>query len=131
MNALTLTFDSVRRFLALCCLLGAFVAVGGCFSGCATQNAPGRILATTVGTVDSAMQGWATFVALGHATPDQESAVREVYAKYQAAESAAERAYVAAAKLNDQSAWSKASAALTASQSDLLALLAKFNPPTP
>lgn len=131
MSAPTLTADSIRRFLVLCCLVGALVAVGGCFSGCATQNAPGRILATTAQTVDSAMQAWASYVALERATPAQESAVRALYAKYQAAESAAQNAYVAGANTSDPSAFAKASAELRAAQTDLLNLVNLFNPPKP
>lgn len=95
--------------------------------GCVTQT-PGRVLATTVATVDAAMQGWATWVALGHATSEQELAVRAAYERYQALQHAAEAAYVAAAKTSDPSVFQRASAALTAAQGDLLYLLAKFTP---
>lgn len=98
--------------------------------GCVTQT-PGRVLATTVQTVDAAMQGWATWVALGHATSEQELAVRGAYDRYQAFQRAAEAAYVAAAKTSDPSVFQRAAAALKAAQDDLLYLLAKFQPTTP
>ncbi len=111
--------------LALCGLL-AFAP------GCAnTQNTSGRLLVSTVQTVDTAMQGWWTYEALGHATPDQVVAVRDAYGKYQAAEAAAEVAYRAAAQSGDTSAYQTAADALRAAQSHLLDLVNQFNPPKP
>jgi len=129
MNTLALTTESVRRFLVLCCLVCGLVLVGGCFTGCATQNAPGRILATAVQSVDSAMQGWASYVALGRATDAQQASVRALYEKYQAAESAAETAYVAAAKLGDATIFERASVSLRAAQNDLLQLIEEISRP--
>lgn len=97
--------------------------------GCQTQNAAGRILASTVQTVDAAMQAWGTYVALGHAKPGEEETVRLAYAQYQSAEAIAERAYVLAAKSGDQSAFTLAADTLRSTQADLLALLNTFNPP--
>lgn len=77
------------------------------------------------------MQGWATYVALGKATADQETDVRSAYGKYQASVSAAEAAYVAAAKTGDDSIWKQASEALRASQRELLALVNQFQQSTP
>lgn len=116
--------NSLRKF---CC--GVSFAIALFFTaGCVSQNPAGRLLASTVQSVDAAMQGWSTYVALGNATVDQETAVRSSYAKYQATVAAAEVAYVAAAKLGDESAWQRAANALRASQRDLLTLIATFQP---
>ena len=110
---------------AVLCLLA--IAATFLFSGCAAT--PGRVLATTVQTVDAAMQGWGDYVALGKATAYQENTVRSAYTKYQAAEQAAEAAYVALAKTGDANAWQRASNALRASQRELLTLVNLFAPP--
>lgn len=96
-------------------------------SGCQTENAAGRLLASTVQTVDAAMSGWGTYVATGKATEADEAAVRQAYAKYQAAEALAERAYFASVQTGDGSAWQRARDELIASRNELLALLHTFN----
>lgn len=112
-------------------LLAAFGAVllaiaALLFTGCHTQDVPGRLLTTTVQTVDGAMQGWGSYVALGKATAEQETTVRAAYSKYQSAEAAAEAAYVASAKTGDASVWQRASDALRASQGALITLVNQF-----
>jgi len=92
-------------------------------AGCSTTGTAGRLLATTVQTVDLAMQGWAQYVVSGQVTPEQETAVRAAYAQYQLAEQAAEAAYLAAARTGDLDPWRRAAASLRASQAVLLALI--------
>ena len=94
--------------------------------GCKTPAAAGKALATTVVTVDAAMKGWFAWVKAGQSTPEQEARVDKLYGQYQLAESAAENAYLTAVKLNDMSVWNTAAAALTAAQSDLVALVQSF-----
>jgi hypothetical protein len=94
--------------------------------GCQTQNTAGRLLASSVQTVDAGMQSWWSYEVLGHATPDQVALVRAAYADYQAVEQLAESAYLAATKSGDTSAWQRAADALTASQKPLLALIQQF-----
>lgn len=104
--------------------------------GCTTTNSQttsGKILATTTQTVDLAMKGWMSYVKVSLATgkdvSSQEQKVREAYIKYQIAEQAAEKAYVASAKLQDPSVFSATSTAMVAAQNDLLTLINTFNPP--
>lgn len=96
------------------------------FTGCQTSNAPGRVLASTVTTVSAAMEGWWTWEALGQAKPEEVARVRELYARYQAVEAVAEKAYVTAAKLDDQTAWRQASEALRSVQTELLSAIEAF-----
>lgn len=91
--------------------------------GCQTSNTPGRILASTAVTVDAGMQGWAQWVKTGQATDGDQAKVRAAYEKYQAAFGLALMAYEAATGETDQSGWERASAALRASQTELLALI--------
>ena len=99
-------------------------------AGCTTpQNSAGRSLATVTQTVDGAMQGWASWVALGQATAGDEAKVKAVYAKYQLAEQAAERAYLVYTKTGSADPWTAAAASLRASQTDLLNLVKSLCPP--
>jgi len=95
--------------------------------GCASfQNTAGKLLASTAATVDAAMKGWAAYVVAGGATDDQQKQVRESYGRYQLAMKGAESAYLASVKNADRSGWAAASAALTASSSQILALVQSF-----
>jgi hypothetical protein len=98
------------------------------FSGCKTDTA-GRVLVTSVQAVDSAMQGWANYVALGKATPAQELAVFTAYEKYQSDESAAQFALLVTLDNHNDPLWTRARDALTAAQSDLLKLVNQFTTP--
>jgi hypothetical protein len=111
----------MKTYLSLIALCAALIC------GCVT-NTPGRILATTTTTVDAAMQGWATYDALGQAEPEQIEKVREAYLRYQEVERIAELAYVASVKTGDKTAWEQSVEALKATQANLLALIAKFQP---
>jgi len=102
-------------------LLAAALVVGG--AGCSTQNTSGRLLATTVTTVDAAMTAWGDYTRLHPVSAETHGQVRAAYESYQRAELAAERAYVAAAKLNDPTIFDVAATALRAAQTDLLALI--------
>lgn len=95
--------------------------------GCASfQTNAGKSLVTITKTVDAAMQGWAIWVSLGKATPDQQAKVKAAYEKYQVAELAAEHVYVALSTNADKTPWQQAYAVLVATQGDLLALLKAF-----
>jgi hypothetical protein len=94
--------------------------------GCSTTNTAGRVLASSVQTVDAAMQAWWSYEVLGHATPDQVALARDAYATYQAAELLAEDAYLAYTKTGDASAWQRAADGLRALQTHLLALIQQF-----
>jgi hypothetical protein len=111
-------------------LLGALLWAPLAFTGCQTSNTPGRVRASTVTTVRAAMEGWWTYEALGQAKPEEVAKVRELYARYQAVEAVAEKAYIVAAKLDDQTAWRQASEALKATQAELLAIIHEFQTKT-
>ena len=99
-------------------------------SGCITfQDSSGKLLASTVQTVDAAMKGWATYVALGGATPQQEAAVKASYEKYQAVERIAERAYIDAALTGNQDGFTIAAKVLEGARLNLLLLIQQFNNP--
>jgi hypothetical protein len=92
--------------------------------GCATfETNAGKTLVTITSTVDKAMQGWAVWVSLGKATPQQQATVKSAYEKYQIAELAAEHAYASLVANKDKTAWTQAAALLTATQSDILAII--------
>lgn len=97
------------------------------FTACASfQNTAGKLLASTADTVDAAMRGWATYVVINKVGEDKQLPVRNAYANYQTAMVAAESAYKAAVQSGDQSAWSQASAALTAASGALTTLVAQL-----
>lgn len=110
---------SAAVLLALCGVLAA--------GGCATANAPGRVLATAALAVDAGMRGWAAYVGTGRATAEAEAQVRAAYVRYQAAEAAAERAYLAASRLGEPAIWESARPALAAAQGDLLRTIDTFS----
>jgi hypothetical protein len=97
-----------------------------CLAGCATS---GKLLASTVATVDAAMKSWANLVAAGQTTPAQETAVKDAYETYQAAELIAENSYIAFIKSGDATAWNRSAAALRDSRDALLHLVNRFAPP--
>lgn len=108
------------------------------FAGCATQNTSGRLLVSTAQTVDAAMKGWAYYAAVANVPKERVAAVGRAYDRYQLAMSAAEQSYIVAVKSGDTNAFTLASNALRAAQTDLLALIQTFSknppatgPPTP
>jgi hypothetical protein len=102
----------------LACLLGF---------GCASvQTTAGKLLASTATTVDGAMQGWAIWVAQGHATAQQEAQVRSAYGQYQASMSIALGAYNAMVQSGDQSVWLTASQILASNGAAVVALVQSF-----
>jgi hypothetical protein len=103
-------------------LLGLLGLIITSFSpGCATQDVPGRTLATAAVTVDKAMQAWAIYVVQGHATASDEAAVRKAYSRYQLSMALAESLYREAQQ--DGPALDKAIAALIAAKADLINLV--------
>ena len=117
---------TLRSTILLALALASPFYVPLLFTGCSTTNPAGRLLASSVQTVDAAMQGWWSYEVLGHATPDQVALARQAYADYQAAEALAEIAYVEFAKTGDESAWQRAADGLRASQGHLLQLIEQF-----
>lgn len=95
-------------------------------TGCAWQNTTGKLLATTAQTVDAAMKSWAQYVKINSATDAQQAQVKTAYVKYQASMDAAVVAYEAAVTAKDQTLFSQASSALTASETVLLNLIKLF-----
>ncbi len=91
--------------------------------GCST---PGKYIAASSTTVEHAMQAWAVFVVDGHATPEQELAVRQLKTRYDTAEDAAVSAYVDMNQTGDKTAWLIARDLLKANQANLLALVTAF-----
>lgn len=116
---------------AILCLL-LLVAATFLFSGCKSAlDTNAKILTTTVTSVDVAMKGYAAAVALGAVNTNDQARVRALYSHYQAAESVAEAAIIAAIKTGDSGSLAQTSAALTAAREPLLAYLARFNRPPP
>ena len=97
-------------------------------AGCQT---PGKYIATSSTTVDHAMQAWAVYVVDGHATPEQELAVRKVKTLHEIAEDAAVLAYTDFKITGDKTVWLKARDVLRLNQANLLAIIASFTNPTP
>lgn len=108
-------------------VLAMFIAL--LCAGCANT---GKFIASTSTTVDATMQGWAIWVADGHATPEARHKVDVMLARYHDAEDVALQAYLEATKTGNDTALKKAKAALLAASDDLLALIASFQTtPTP
>jgi hypothetical protein len=96
-------------------------------AGCRTwQDAAGKSLASASVSVDAAMKGWALWVASGHATPQQEDAVRDALKKYQSAMLVAEDVYAAAIKSKDKNLMQTALAVVAQSRYDFVSLVKTF-----
>lgn len=72
------------------------------------------------------MQGWAVWVAQGHATAQQEAQVKTAYGQYQASMSIALSAYNAMVQGGDQTAWQTASKILTGNAGAIVSLVQSF-----
>lgn len=90
-----------------------------------------KALASTVQSVDVAMQGYATAVVLQLVSDDDQAQVRKLYGDYQAAVFVAETAITTAIKSGDNGRLSAAADALTAARDPLLAFLARFTTSPP
>jgi hypothetical protein len=110
--------QSILTLTLLACLLG-----WGCAS---VQTSAGKLLASTATTVDGAMQGWAIWVAQGHATAQQEAQVKTAYGQYQASMAIALGAYNAMVQSGDQSVWLTASQILASNGAAIVALVQSF-----
>ncbi len=97
------------------------------FTGCQTV---GKTLASTAVTVDAAMQGWATYVAMGNATAPQELQVKTAYLKYQASMKIAKDAYLAAETSGEDSIFDTAALVLENNAQALIALIQIFQQTT-
>lgn len=120
---------SAAQRTALLILLPALVLISGCTT--TTTDRAAKFLASTVQSVDSGMQGYATAVALGVVSAHDQSAVRTLYADYQAAEALAETAITTAIKTGDAGGLASATAALDASKIKLLAFISRFTTAPP
>ena len=110
-------------------ILAALLSVS-LLCGCATkwQDATGKSLATIAQTVDLAMRGWETYSVRAGLADDspEELRVRAALRQYQLAFDSSLQAYNAAVKLGSESIWNQSAAALTASQTSLLNLIAEL-----
>lgn len=97
------------------------------FVGCQTVS---KTLSSTAVTVDAAMQGWATYVALGQANLEQELSVRNAYGKYQASMRLAKDAYLTSVETGDDAIFDRAARILEANAQSLLALIQMFQTST-
>lgn len=95
-------------------------------TGCQTS---GKMLATTVQTAGAAMEAWSSYVALGHATPEQEAQVKAAWTRFQFAEVNAEQAYLESLKTGNDSGFESAAKLMRANQAQLLALIDLFSKP--
>ena len=100
-------------------------------TGCKTSEVDkaGKSLATVAQTVDSAMKGWATWVAQGNSNEQEEAKVKALYTKYQSTMAIARNAYSAVAiegTPESKQIFSNILIALAASQSDILNLINSF-----
>jgi hypothetical protein len=119
-------------------LLGAAISISMLIlaalllSACRTTSpldVSAKTLASTVQSVDAAMQGYATAVVLDLVKPDDQAKVRKLYEDYQAAVAVAETAITTAIKTGDAGSLAATSAALTAARDPLLAFLARIPRP--
>jgi hypothetical protein len=119
------------EILAASFVLSGFLLIG-LAPGCATwQSNAGKVLASTALTVDASMKGWATYVVKNNISDHQQAPVKDAYAKYQLAMTAAQSAYGAAVANGDQSGWVQAQAALTASSTALTQLIGSLTTKAP
>lgn len=124
------------RFTGLVSSVAAplLVAATLLFSGCVTTSPldnSARVLASTVQSVDTAMQGYATAVVLELVSAADQAKVRKLYTDYQAAVVVAETAITHAIKTGDTGSLAATTAALTAARDPLLAFLARFTTSPP
>lgn len=112
-------------------LVGSAVVIAALLffsAGCATTptDRAAKLLASTVQTVDVAMQGYATAVVLDAVPLDDQAKLKKIYADYQAAVALAETAITTAIKSGDAGSLAAATAMLNESRDQLLAFLARF-----
>lgn len=115
--------QTIEEILRRSFVLAWLAVLGLGATGCETQNASGRLLASTAITVDSAMQGWGEYVRAGQATAKDEAVVKAAYVKYQACMGAAKAAYEHGAGSGEHGAgntWEAAARALRVSRQELL-----------
>ena len=105
----------MKRYLLT--LVLALAVVQGCVGFKATA---GKTLATTAASVDTSMKGWAAWVALGKATPQDQLQVKENYQYYQLAMQAATNAYIVSVTIGDHTVFKEADVKLQATRSHLL-----------
>jgi len=117
----------LSQIAVLVAFMGLALAALMTSCGCATwQDAAGKSLASASASVDAAMQGWAVWVVNGHATAQQEAAVREAYGRYQAAMQLASTAYQSAVSAKDKTLMQTALAVVAQSRADFVSLVQTF-----
>lgn len=104
------------------------IAIVALLAGCTT---PGKIIASSSITADKAMQSWSVYVVDGKATLEQQAKVKELQARYYAAEDAALDAYLVFVKTDDESAWLKARVYLNEQRENLVKLITVLTGETP
>jgi outer membrane biogenesis lipoprotein LolB len=114
------------RFLPL---VAALILLAGC-AATPTDRAA-KVLASTVQTVDVAMQAYSAAVVLDLVSPADQDQVRRLYSDYQGAQTVFEAALLAALKNGPAGELAAAQAALTAARDPLLQFLARFKPSPP
>lgn len=96
--------------------------IAGCaifHSGSNFQTVAGKFLETTAVTVDSAMKGWAIWVATGKATDADQATVKTYYVQYQVYMETATNLYTVAIKTGDTTLFLQASNNLQAASTKL------------
>lgn len=107
------------------------IAVLALLCGCASwKSATHKTTGTVVVTADTAMKGWAAYVATGKATPAQEATVRDCYGKYQAAMNALIDVAASATAGGNRPALELITATAAAALADLLNVISQFVPQT-
>lgn len=111
-------------------MCAALVLISGCRS-MSPLDVSAKTLASTVQTVDVAMQGYGLAVAMDRVPLDDQAKLLKIYADYQAAVTLAETAITNAIKSGDAGSLAAATAALDASKFQLLAFIARFTTSPP
>lgn len=115
----------LKATVSICLLLLAALFLCSCRTT-SPLDTSAKLLASTVQSVDTAMQGYATAVVLDLVPADDQAKVRKLYGDYQAAVAVAEAAITHAIKTGDAGSLAATSAALTAARDPLLAFLARL-----
>lgn len=106
--------NHVSLALALIC------ATSACSMLQSKQTTAGKTIASIAIVADGVMKGWASWVALGKATPQDQAEVNANYALYQTAMAAARDAYVVFAQTGDSTEFDKRLTALTLRKDNLV-----------
>ncbi len=111
--------------------IAPIIALAVLLTGCTTltNDAAGKLLASTAATVDKTMQAWATYVVVAKIDAEGQREVKMAYVKYQAAMATAETAYVALVKDGNKITWESAKTVLTATSGQVTSMINLFMHP--